>query len=437
MAELFDELNQSPGIDTEQERERINYKPIEQLTERERKVIIETKSNTSSPDIIIREDYPIRDMAEQLDNLYENIQELKTIIEAQIQDIQVSLRDISPEAEALALQLGIEPPVLTSTVYKNLLLGTLTPETEYLLDIWESEAEDVTGTLAMEYYEDVLEIEKDFHLSIEFINETVFKDTKIPYSINGENNKLLGEAERSLYSERKSLREQEDKLEQEIREATIYRDAKKLAMLKDSSRKLRQMMNDLNLQETIEEEGYETIAGKMGHQYTNIRMMKRNLGKELYSEGTYLKKMFPYHENEQELKDSMQKAKGLLKVSVDKQNMDKQKKKEVIRQHLSIDKRKRVQNNVLDHIDMTKSWSSQWKQLLLEQEEADEEQEMFFESLAIGMKETFDKRHTMMQEFYTVSLEEGLNRNSKIRNVFQKEKAREGYKQVKSLLDNL
>jgi len=437
MAEMYDELNQNPGIDTEQERARINYKPIEQLTEKERKVIIETKTTPDESEIIIRDDYPISDLSDQLDELYENIQELKTIIEAQIRDIKIDLTKEYPEAVTVATLLGIKPPILTADVYKGLLLQEQSPETEYLMDIWESEAEDVGGTLAMEYYEDVLEIEKDFNLSLEFINETIFHDTNIDYEVGVSQSKVLSEAERVLYEERKKLKEQEEKLEEEIRTATIYRDPKRLAELKDDSRKLKQLLTALELQETIEEEGYETISGKMGYQYMNIRTMKRNLSKELYASGTYLKKMFPYHENEQELKDSMQKAKGLLKVSVDKQNTDKQKKKEVIRQHLSIDKRKRVQNNVLDHIDMTKSWSSQWKQLLLEQDEADEEQEMFFESLAVGMKETFDKRYQMMQEYYTVSLEEGLNRNDKIKGVFQKEKAREGYKQVKNLIDNL
>lgn len=435
----MDSVTGLPGIDTLAERQKINYRPLEKEEERERRAMIddlldEVVVDGSQP--VSETVFPV-DLGENMIALEEMIQEVKQKIEAAIADIQIPIDKDSTASVALE-ELGLQQNYLDAETYKDLLNQPLTPASEYLIQVWEDHAEDVEGTLAMEYYEDVLEIEKDLAKFQSFVNETVFQPLGVTYQANDDFRNQLKMKEKEYGESMLNVQKEMTKLEMQERAAFISHDLAKVVELKDESRPLRRKSAQYEDERLLMNEGIDISQEKFKSTYQTLRVIDRNLEREVYgTNSSYLKEMFPYYESETDLKQGLAKAKGLLKLSVDKENENKQELKDINRNHLSLEKRTRMQNNVLDHVDVTNKWASEWKEMLLEQTTATEEQDKFFNAIAVGMHHSFEQRDKHMKDFYRMNMQDALVRQTKVKQVFQKEIARISYKDISDFIEHI
>lgn len=435
----MDNVNALPGIDTLAERQKINYRPLEKEEERERRAMIDDLLD----DIVVDGSQPVSDtvfpvdLGENMITLEEMIQEVKQKIEAAISDIQISVVEDSMALTALT-ELNLTQDYIDAELYKDLLNAPLTPASEYLIQVWEDHAEDVEGTLAMEYYEDVLEIEKDLAKFKSFVDETVFQPLGITFQATDDFRNALKVKEKEYGDSILNVKKEMTKLEMQERTAFISHDLAKVVELKDESRLLRRKNAKYEDERLLMNEGIDIAQEKFKSTYQTLRVIDRNLEREVYgTNSSYLKDIFPYYESEVELKQGLAKAKGLLKLSVDKENQNKQELKDINRNHLSLEKRVRMQNNVLDHVEVTNKWASEWKDMLLEQTTATEEQDKFFNAIAVGMHHSFEQRDKHMQDFYRMSLQDAVIRQNKVKQVFQKEIARTTYKDIADFVEHI
>lgn len=435
----MDSVNALPGIDTLAERQKINYRPLEKEEERERRAMIDDLLD----DIVVDGSQPVSDtvfpvdLGENMITLEEMIQEVKQKIETAIADIKISIEQDNMALTALA-ELNLTQDYIDAELYKDLLNGPLTPASEYLIQVWEDHAEDVEGTLAMEYYEDVLEIEKDLAKFKSFVDETVFQPLGITFQATDDFRNALKAKEKEYGESILNVKKEMTKLEMQERTAFISHDLAKVVELKDESRLLRRKNAKYEDERLLMNEGIDIAQEKFKSTYQTLRVIDRNLEREVYgTNSSYLKDIFPYYESEVELKQGLAKAKGLLKLSVDKENENKQELKDINRNHLSLEKRVRMQNNVLDHVEVTNKWASEWKDMLLEQTTATEEQDKFFNAIAVGMHHSFEQRDKHMQDFYRMSLQDAVIRQNKVKQVFQKEIARTTYKDIADFVEHI
>lgn len=435
----YDEVTALPGIDTSAERERINYRPLNKEEERERRALID-----EAIEDVVSETTPVEsetilptDLGQNMTELHDFIQSVKTSIEEMIQDVQLPIETGSVAATALT-ELGFTQNYLDAETYKTLLTSSKTPASEYLIQIWEDEAEDVEGTLAMEYYEDILEMEQDFNAFTEFTNETVFGVMGATFSPTEDFMKQLKDKQKRYSEAALNVQKEVVKLETSERNAFIMNDLAKVVLLKDESRLLRRKSSKYDNEKILINEGIEVTNEKLKNVYQSVESIKRNLKKEVYgTDSNYFSALFPYYESETELKQGLAKAKGLLKLSVDKQNEDKQELKDINRNHLSLEKRKRMQDTVLTHVEITDNWSEDWKELLLEQTTTTEEQDKFFDALTVGMHHSYEQRKEHTENFYRMSLQDILVRQQKIKQVYEKETARTSYKDIAGFIEHL
>lgn len=437
--EEFDSVTGYAGIDTLAERQKINYRPLEVEEERERRALIDDYLD----EVVVDGSDPVTDtmlptdLAENMIELDNLIQAVKERIEDAITDIKIPI--VNDASASLALQeLDIDQDYLDASLYKKLLDEPKTPASEYLIQVWEDHAEDIEGTLAMEYYEDILEIEKDFKTYQTFTNETIFQVLGVEFQNSDNFLKELKTKEKEYGESITNVQKEKAKLEVQERAAFIAHDLAKVVALKDESRPLRRKGTKYENERVLMNESMDISNDKLKTFYQTVRMVDRNLDREIYDSGSpFFSELFPYYESEVELKQGLSKAKGLLKLSVDKENETKQELKDVNRNHLSLEKRIRMQNTVLDHLEVTDKWASDWKEMLLEQTTSTEDQDKFFNAIAVGMHHSYEQRDKHMEDFYRMSMQDAQVRQEKVRQVFQKEIARTTYKDISNFIDQI
>ena len=429
-----DKLNGMTGIDLEAERERLNYRPQEYVREVERRGDASTSTTgtgTTSEDGNRRPG--ITYILEQVLTYDELLKQTKRRLFDLIGDTKVAL----PEGlHELGAEYGIKDGISVKD-FERLFAMRGDGAAEALSQIWELYAEDVDGTLAMEYIEDVFEMEENLNQAYRLIDEAVMPLYGIERTTSEDFLSMFEKAENERLKSLDSLTTEMKKSKDKLRAHVINHDVLEEAIVKDESRLLRRRHEKFLEQDEGVAEAMDIVSTKLRQEYRTLVRLNTNLDDKKLEEQSYVDAFLPMVENEEMLKQLVQKGKGVLKLSVDRQLDEKARVKTLTRNHLSLTKRERIQRAYLDESELSREWVSDWRFLMMEQETTTDAVDEFFDAMAIGMVEVEERRRKRAVDLYQMQLQEALARKEKIDLVSKKETAREGYRQMTRHLENM
>lgn len=429
-----DKLHGGSGIDLESERQRLNYRPATYERTPERRGNVETApSSTTTTGQGDGSGGAVTYIIEQVLTYEELLKESKRRILDIIGNKSVAIpKRLSDFSSAYGVG-----ETMTASDYERLFGLKGDGVAEALTQAWETYAEDVDGDLAMEYLEDVLEMEQNLEQSYRLLDEAVLPYFGVERTATGEFLDELKKAEAERERSMQALMEEREKSKEKMRKHVINHDVLEQAVLKDASRALRRRAGKMLEQESLIEETMEMVSAKLGQEYRTLVRLNTNLEDTRLSSQSYVDSFVPMVESEHELQSLVSKGKGVLKLSVDKQIDEKHKLKAMTRNHLSLEKRERVQRTYLDETEVSKEWVSDWRFVMLEQDTSDDAVDEFFDAMAIGMEEAERRRRQRAEDLYQMQVQEARLRKEKIDVVSWKETAREGYRQMKRHLENM
>lgn len=413
------EDNQNPGIDTEHERQRLNYRPERYTPE----VVRGGESALGEDDILPV--FPKTYIETPVTHLDENIQALKELsekLEERLVNANRSKKVEVPEEwrKDFGEYIGFER-------YREALDGS-TKEDFLVRDIWESFAEDVEGDLSMEYYEDVFEVRRELEQFMPFLEEHVY----LPMGMK------LGEAERETESE--FMKESEvffekvKEVEHERKLLILEHDLESISKMEDGLKELRKEKSRIEEVLQTKDEVMELGEAKFSRLYQVLGTIEEALD-ETYPDGKdYLSKRAKMAIDEFSHKQEVRGMKTLLKLTLDKENQEKSEKKRFNRGHLSFLKRKRLQEGLNDSIWLQKSLNSSYKEILLDEGEDDDD---IVSRLVSGSVSVQDELEQKMEAFYQASRDDAQKRLEKVQLVQEKETTRNLYRHVQNRIREL
>lgn len=209
-----------PGIDTQQERDEINYRPKIDYA----KPVINTGPYVAPTSINLNSLEPsIRPLAipntvatwvesvDILDSLNDIRAEFEEILKDSSAPIPAKYVDLATQA-AIAMGEDVTDGTISFDLYKKALLSEDSHEKIILTDIYENHQADVDGSLVGELYPDIVEMTADWEAILEFLKKALFlqfvDSTSLPTENSSDDAALssISSAEQALINKFLSLR---------------------------------------------------------------------------------------------------------------------------------------------------------------------------------------------------------------------------------------
>ena len=429
-----DKLNGEPGIDLERERNKLNYRPEKYVREPQRRGVPQTF------DDLELENIEVDGMSWGVVRIIEQVLEYEALLKETKKKLLEANRDVRiaiPEAlTAYAEEKGIVD-VVTVKDYVGLLEGKIDAISSALIQVWEQYAEDVYGSLEMEYLEDVVEMEKNLAQMKRFISEGLLLFYGQEWQEDDGFMNSIKEAELRRDQAVSKTREEHDEIKKQIRDNVINQEILEEAILKDKTLPLRRQARRYEEEDMVISDSIDIINGKMREESRMLTRINTNLNESKEEMDTGLDRFLLSMESEEELRKNVERAKGILRLSVDAYIEEKESDKKLIRNHLSLEKRERVQRRYLDSLDIEKEWGMEWKFLMLEQEGTDEETDRLLNAMTKGMSKNKEETNKSVESLYQMQTAESKVRRKKIDLVLEKEDARKGYNNMKRHLEQM
>ena len=430
-----DKLHGERGIDLESERAKLNYRPTPYERVPDRRGVPETATPGTNGEEDRDSDFDFG-----LIRIIEQILEYEELLKETRKRILSVLGNVSVNIPENMRDLGTEKGLgesMTANDYVRLLGEHGQGIAEALAALWERQAEDVDGSLPMEYLEDVVEMEGNLSQIKRLVDEALLSSHGLRF---GEDEKLveqLKKAEEARQESKKKLEEEMQETKQKLRAHVLDNDLLEEAILKDKSLVLRKRAREMSLEDRDREWMKEIVNEKMREESRVLRRMNTYLDEDTTPKASYMEGFLTSMESEEELKASIVRAKGLLRMSVDVDIEEKTSKKRIIRHHLGLGKRERLQRHMLDAMDVESSWARDWKFLMLEKESTDEETDRFLNALAKGLSKNEEQMKKSMEDLCKMQVIESKTRKEKIELVREKEDARQAYQLMRRHLDEM
>lgn len=429
-----DKLNGEPGIDLERERNKLNYRPEKYVREPQRRGVPQTF------DDLELENIGVDGMSWGVVRIIEQVLEYEALLKETKKKLLEANRDVRiaiPEAlAAYAKEKGIVD-VVTVKDYVGLLEGKIDAISSALIQVWEQYAEDVHGSLEMEYLEDVVEMENNLAQMKRFISEGLLLFYGQEWQEDDGFMNSIKEAELRRDQAVSKTREEHAEIKKQIRENVINQEILEEAILKDKTLPLRRQARKYEEEDMVISDSIDIINGKMREESRMLTRINTNLNESKEEMETALDRFLLSMESEEELRKNVERAKGILRLSVDAYIEEKESDKKLIRNHLSLEKRERVQRRYLDSLDIEKEWGMEWKFLMLEQEGTDEETDRLLNAMTKGMSKNREETNKSVESLYQMQTAESKVRRKKIDLVLEKEDARKGYNSMKRHLEQM
>lgn len=415
----MEDTNRNPGIDTEEERQRITYRP-------EKYERTNTKGGrVSTPEaeevVILPEDefeLPVTRLDQNLAALEQMLEDLEGRLDKANRDKVVPVPSYMKEK--------VQGDITFDRYKLSLKGGSL--EDELVRQAWEEYAEDIEGDLEMELYEDVYEIKEDLAAFLPFVDDHIYAATGL------ERGNVDTEKEKRFEKEARLFEEETRKMERERKLAIMEHDLEALSRIEDGIRSLRKEKARIDETLLVKEEALDITEEKLSRQFETLEEIEEML-EDTYEDGSaYISERIAAAEDEPAHRYEMRGARTLLKLAVDQEIEEKAKEKRYARTHLSLEKRKRLQSFVQDSLYLQKHLNSTYKQILLD---GDEQHDAVLEKLVKGSAHIQRETETRMLTFYRANVDEAVHRMKKIKVVKDKETTRKMYHSVAKRLDEI
>ena len=445
MAEDKTQLFGGDGIDTEEERRIINYRPVLETSKKESTGVIMNEDAQYPSDMEEdEENNPATQTYIEISDTYEYISDLLTELETTLSDTVIPISsEWQDKLQEASIKLDGISEEIPFSVYKEALANPKHPTNSIIIDAVNEYAEDINGTVQLELYSDV----RDMY---ENLNELHYLMGKALYNqlIPSSQIPSTPEFDESFFT---ALKEQEDKQYEAYTALNnlynvnrqIYYDAlandyesedyfKALEEFNATKREQDDFVRRLNQQKEF------SSFGSMDSMMTQktAKRINRQVQSEPYLEETDVHELLnkQYEKPEQVLEASslMQVA---VKLQVNNQIEQKKQKSDVLNTTGSLEIKKRVHDEVinlvnarntvfLDLYDMMNNMVDPVRKTGVER---------FLDQVAEGMELVRANYKTYLQEMYQIHMIDQEVRYDKVNLVQDKQMARESY----WLLDNI
>lgn len=436
-------------IDTEIERSHLEYRPIVKY-EPEKPISVNFETEVITPGDIGDDDQSTENLI-QLERPAEQFQQfttlsvatanLITLIENELKDtiIPVKQEDIRRLFDSYPNAPEEIPQEITFELYKESFIDSEVPANSLLQDMVHSYAEDVDGSLELEFYEDLRELQATLEEGYFLFKESIVKnyvDTDIPETpeSNEEFTKKMNEAVL------KRQEETEETVNKFLEKEHVYYDSLRreygtpdFFKVSDEYLKAKRPHDVRIREEKTLQEMMNLIDGMLNGTSECIGRIKTGLvlGSDIDGEEvmTVLANQAPSKENLAKLLKMSQLS---MKLQVNQQIEEKGQYRDVLKNINNLNRKKRAHDELLTASDLrNKMYLNLYDTMQhLESPSKDVGVEAFLNQLAGGLSVIQGQYDSFLQDTYQMYASEYEIRRSKIEKVMEKENARAGYSLV-------
>lgn len=320
----------SQGIDTQYERDYINYRPVIDYTTG----MIDSTSGLSADTASQQELEEITQVSiisvwEDIVDLIQQVNTVEETLSDKLEDISVSVGATFQEAvKDAAEELGYTD--FTDTIpfelYKLTFESPESPGSSLIQDIYEEYLSDVTGNLNGELYADVAEIKNDWKDMLEFIQKGLFTQIvsidKVPTELTTDDARLdeIHEQEKQMAEEYAALLKL-DTVNTAIYEqlyAQEYGSDRYYESVKEMEETRRELIN-MEKKLFTKAETVDLIERKASDTSDSIELITNSIDFDPYDESKYevLYGLLKQFSTKSDMQTGLRKMQAVLKLSVD------------------------------------------------------------------------------------------------------------------------
>lgn len=439
--ELFDIGGQ--GIDTQYERDYINYRPkityTSPLIDSTYGLSADTASQESELDQIgdssvISTWEDVIDVLTEIDKLEEQLSEtLKDIsvpIPASFQD------DIKKAAEKL------EYPGITDSIPFALYKKSFdfpSPESSLIQDMFEEYMSDVNGNLNGELYADVMEIKQDWVDVTDFIKKGLFTQIvsldKVPTDLDKENPALIEikekeEAMADEYARLLRLRSINEEIYYQLSESE-YGSERYYQAVKDLDDTRRQVVN-LEKKLFTKTEVVDLIGRKASDTSDSVSLITNSIDFDPYEEDKYevLYGLLKQFKTKESMTTGLKKMQAVLKLSVDGKKNNTDSLKLNLRGIAGRTTKRKINQTLVNGIHLRNEIFGEVYDIMsnIDGIPSSENFEMMADHISDGVQQSESMYRQQASDFYKVHMMDASLRTEKLVSLIDKDAARSTYK---------
>ena len=444
-----EEVFGNAGIDTDFERESINYRPTLETSTRKKTVTEFNETDEVEDNSIAEEEdlYPVTDTYIEIGNSYDYVKDLVDTLE---QGLVHTTIPIAPEYVAQLENAEVEVDGIDDLsnglpfeVYKESLNHPDNPTYSLIQDAVEDYAEDVDGNIALELYPDAVDvlnnIEELHYLLGKSLYNQVLPGTEPPSSpsfdeVFYEGLKTQEQEQYDAFTALNNLHTANEAIYYQLLtdafETEAYFDA--LTHYNESKRERDKFVRQINQQKEMSSFGL--IDTSMSTKIAT--RINRLINTETSIDETKIKSLLSYQYDEpQELLKATAQMQAATKLQVNKQIEAKQAQKDLLKTTGGLAIKKRVHDEVINLVNARNKIYLDLYDMMNNMVEPtrDAGVESFLNQVAQGMDLVRENHKTYLQEMYQVHMIDQEVRLDKVNLTEQKQIARESY----SLLNNI
>lgn len=436
-------------IDTEIERSELEYRP--KVAYEPNKPFIMDHAVEVSMEAPQEEDegavyVPVEKPTQQYEAFVENgqlIQSLIMQIEDRIKDMKIEIpqAEISRiyESSPLFDQKLVNEGVIDFDIYKDTFNDPEDPANSLIQDVIHAYAEDVDGSLELEFYEDLKEMQLTLNEGFFLFKEAVLKNflnEKTPASATKDESltKALDEA---VKKQKESFNETKDHYEKQEKNyydslRTEYGSAQFFKQSEEYLKKKRPYDIAIREEKTMKEMGLLVDGLLIGSEDCTHRIKNRLvLGSDIDTQEV-MKVLENQATNSEQLKGLMKLTQLSLKLQLNQQIQEKKQYRDVLKNINNLSRKKRAHDEMLmAHELRNKMYLTMYDTLQnLESPSKAPGVESFLNQVAGGLSLVQEEYDSFLRDVYFMYMSEYEVRKEKIDKTLEKEHAREGYSLV-------
>jgi len=439
-----------PGIDTQYEREHINYRPkikyTPPLIDSTHGLSADTASQESQLDEI--GDTSIISLWEDVVEVVQAIDKVETTLSEKLQNMNAPIASyykdkIVSAADKLGYKITDSIPF---DLYKKSFDFPDTPEASLIQDAYEDYMADVQGTLNGELYTDIIEIKKDWEDMLEFIKRGLFAQVvsvdNVPKEVSTEDSNLEAvkaaeEDMRDEYGELLRMQVVNKALVDALSESE-YGSERYYEALQELETGNRQIVN-IEKKLFTKAEVVDLVQRKASDTEDNVSFISGAIDYDPYAEDKYeiLYGLIKQFDSKEAMETGLLKVQAVLKLAVDGKKLDTNASKSTLRGIASRSSKVKINQNLVNGVHLRNEIYTDVYDIMsnLDGIPTVKNFEVIANHIVDGANEAEGLYKAQSSDFYKVHAMDTEVRSNKLGALIEKDATRSSYKLIGGLLD--
>lgn len=438
------------GIDTQYERDYINYRPKINYTRPEADDSSGLSADTASQPDLIEEisESSIISVWEDVVEVIKTIDDTEQKLSEKLRDVSVPIPPVSLEAVKKAVtNMGYSEITdrIPFDLYKKTFEKPDSPDSVLIQDLYEDYMSDVEGQLNAEIYTDVIEMQNDWKDILEFIKKALFAQIvsidKVPKEISIDDASLteVREKEQAMlheYSTILKLRQVNEEIYMQLSQ-NEYGSGRYYKSIEDLDSAKRQVMN-LEKRLFTKAEIVDLVERKASDTQDSIDLIANSIDFDPYEDDRYeilygLLKQFP---SKDAMQKGMRKMQAILKLSVDGKKMTTNTMQSSLRGIASRASKQRINKTLVNGVHLRNEVFNEVYDIMkhLDGIPNNSNFESMINHITDGVGQAENMYRQQASDFHKIHGMDAQLRNDKVISVIDKDMARSTYKLMGSVL---